>query len=206
MMRLFAIGALAAAFCLAAGEPLFAGPPGSTLDQHALFRAVGDMYRIDPELLSAIARIESGGRAGARSPKGAEGIMQLMPATAGSFGVRDPFDPVENALGAARLIAALREHQATAGLDRARLPELLAAYNAGETAVEKYRGVPPYSETRDYVRRVLWLYLAGVAAPRRQPRAASPVFRMHGDDATLQQLLEIRKERASAGQSPPQCQ
>src|SRR5579862_2014910 len=72
------------------------------LDQHAMFRVVAALYNLDPALLEAIARVESGGDAAAVSPAGAQGLMQLMPATARRFRVADPFDPVDNALGAAR--------------------------------------------------------------------------------------------------------
>ena len=86
--------------------------------------------------------------------------MQLMPGTASRFGVLDPFDPVSNTLGAVRFINFLRQYR-TSRSDGAplSLPELLAAYNAGEGAVDKYNGVPPYPETQQYVRRVLIAYL-----------------------------------------------
>ena len=80
--------------------------------------------------------------------------MQLMPATARRFGVSDTLNPVENVSGAARFLAYLRQDAQIQDL-----PELLAAYNAGEGAVARYGGIPPYEETREYVRRVLWAYL-----------------------------------------------
>ncbi|MBV8361968.1 MAG: lytic transglycosylase domain-containing protein [Deltaproteobacteria bacterium] len=120
----------------------------------SIFDIVGIMFNLDPSLLQAIASVESGGRAKAVSPKGASGLMQLMPDTARRFGVRDPFNPVESVLGAARFLAYLHEY---AGIED--LPQLLAAYNAGEGAVSRYRGLPPYPETREYVRRVLLTYL-----------------------------------------------
>ncbi|HEV2171275.1 MAG TPA: lytic transglycosylase domain-containing protein [Candidatus Binatus sp.] len=124
-----------------------------------LFRAAAELYSIDPDLLAAIATVESGGNADAVSPKGAQGLMQLMPGTASRFGVIDPFDPVSNTLGAVRLISFLRQYRTTHGDAPLNLPELLAAYNAGEGAVDKYNGVPPYPETQQYVRRVLLAYL-----------------------------------------------
>ena len=86
--------------------------------------------------------------------------MQLMPETASRFGVLDPFDPVSNTLGAVRFINFLRQYR-TSRSDGSplSLPELLAAYNAGEGAVDKYNGVPPYPETQQYVRKVLIAYL-----------------------------------------------
>jgi hypothetical protein len=119
-----------------------------------LFQIAGIAFGLDPALLEAIAAVESGGRVNAVSPKGASGLMQLMPDTARRFGVRDPFDPVESVVGTARLLVYLQQY---AGIED--LPELLAAYNAGEGAVERYRGIPPYAETHDYVRRVLLAYL-----------------------------------------------
>ncbi|MFZ0887067.1 MAG: lytic transglycosylase domain-containing protein [Candidatus Binataceae bacterium] len=145
-----------------------------TFDTEAMFRVVGTIYRIDPRLLEAIAYVESRGNPGAVSPKGAEGLMQLMPETSRRFSVGDPFDPVDNALAAARFIDYLRRWQAaTPGLS-ADLPELLAAYNAGEGAVEKYRGIPPYAETRDYVQQVLIAYLLGAKPPGRIASVADP--------------------------------
>src|SRR5262249_28648892 len=79
------------------------------IDEHALFKVVGEMYDLDPELLEAVAEVESSGAANAVSPRGAVGLMQLMPSTAARFRVRDAHDPVENALGAARYLAHLRD-------------------------------------------------------------------------------------------------
>lgn len=99
-----------------------------------------------PDLLRAIAKIESGGDARARSAAGALGLMQLMPETELRFRVTDPFDPVENVLGAARFIEYLQQSHDVDGRTFD-LPELLAAYNAGEGAVDRYGGIPPYTET-----------------------------------------------------------
>lgn len=103
---------------------------------------------VDPVLLYAIMHRESSFKRYAVSYKGARGLMQLMPATAARFGVRDIFDPAQNIQGGARYVRLL--------LDRfdgdVRLA--LAGYNAGEGAVDKYSGVPPYRETQEYVRRI----------------------------------------------------
>jgi soluble lytic murein transglycosylase-like protein len=110
-------------------------------------------HRIDPAFLAAVIKVESNGYAYAVSRKGARGLMQLMPATARRLGVRSVFDPWENIRGGAAYLAELAERFGD------RNPDLiLAAYNAGEHAVEEYGGVPPYRETRDYVRRVLALW------------------------------------------------
>lgn len=108
--------------------------------------------RLDPALIEAVVRVESGFDAAARSPKGAQGLMQLMPATARRYGVHDPYDPAQNLLGGARYLRDLLDRFAT-------LPLALAAYNAGEGAVERHgNAIPPYAETVAYVPRVLGHY------------------------------------------------
>jgi len=119
--------------------------------------AAAQAYGVDPLLLHAIAHVESRHRAGAVSPAGARGVMQVMPATAKRFGVGDPerslFDPATNLRASAAYLRQLRERY---GSD---LRLVLAAYNAGEGAVEKYgRDIPPYPETQAYVRDVLAIY------------------------------------------------
>jgi len=109
--------------------------------------------RIDPGLIAAVIRAESNGSPRAVSRKGARGLMQLMPATARRLGVKSLFDPRENIRGGAAYLAELAERFGETNADL-----ILAAYNAGEHAVEEYGGVPPYRETRDYVRRVLALW------------------------------------------------
>ncbi len=135
-------------------------PASSRAENDRLFRAAAELYSIDPDLLAAIASVESGGNSDAVSPKGAQGLMQLMPATANRFRVLDPFDPVSNTLGAVRFINFLRQYRTAHGDGTPlSLPEMLAAYNAGEGAVDKYNGIPPYPETQQYVRKVLVAYL-----------------------------------------------
>jgi hypothetical protein len=135
-------------------------PASSRAENDRLFRAAAELYSIDPDLLAAIASVESGGNSDAVSPKGAQGLMQLMPATASRFRVLDPYDPVSNTLGAVRFINFLRQYRTAHGDgEPLSLPEMLAAYNAGEGAVDKYNGIPPYPETQQYVRKVLIAYL-----------------------------------------------
>jgi hypothetical protein len=153
--------AAAMAFALVGATSAHAQQSGRTrADNDRLFRAAAELYSIDPDLLAAIASVESGGNSDAVSPKGAQGLMQLMPATANRFRVLDPYDPVSNTLGAVRFISFLRQYRTAHG-DGAPLSlvEMLAAYNAGEGAVDKYNGVPPYPETQQYVRKVLVAYL-----------------------------------------------
>lgn len=105
--------------------------------------------QVSPALVLAVIGIESGGRTDAVSPAGAQGLMQLIPATAARFGVADPADPVQNIRGGVAYLDWLMTE-----FDRDPLM-VLAAYNAGEGAVRANAGVPPYAETRDYVPRVL---------------------------------------------------
>lgn len=112
------------------------------------------LYGLPPALLRAVIRVESNYEPTARSSKGAMGLMQLMPATAASMGVNDAWDPRENILGGARYLRELIERW---GGD---LVRVAASYNAGPGAVEKYGGVPPYAETRGYVKRILKHYRA----------------------------------------------
>lgn len=114
----------------------------------ALFRKEGAEHGVDPRLLEAVARAESSLRPDAVSPAGAQGLMQLMPSTARGLGV-NPFDPAQGVDGAARLLS---EHLQRYGGNTALA---LAAYNAGPGAVARYGGIPPYTETQNYVRRVL---------------------------------------------------
>ena len=105
-------------------------------------------YRVDPALVKAVMAAESNFNPRATSRKGAQGLMQLMPKPARSVGVRDPYSPTQNVLGGVRY---LREM-----LDRfGDVTHAVAAYDAGPTAVERYEGIPPYRETREYVARVL---------------------------------------------------
>jgi soluble lytic murein transglycosylase len=107
---------------------------------------------LPPALVHAIIKAESNGQRKAVSPKGAKGVMQLMPFTSKRLRVADPFDPIENIEGGIKYI---KELLVTFEGD---LTNTIAAYNAGPAAVRKYHGVPPYQETRLYVRRVMELY------------------------------------------------
>lgn len=198
MLRYCVIAALFVGFVSAMPRAASAADP----DIAGAMQAVGAMYGFDPDLLMAIAKVESGGDADAVSPKGAQGLMQLMPETATEFDVTDPFDPIDNLLGAARFLNYLRRQDRDP--DLAQLPELLAAYNAGPGAVAKYRGIPPYPETREYVRRVLWAYLLGANPPKRPKQDTTSrqrKSRTGGDLEVLRQLGEIRHQRTLAIQN-----
>jgi len=128
-----------------------------------LIRNVSRAVGVDPALVAAVIDVESGFNRRAVSPAGAQGLMQLMPATAQGFGVSDVYDPVQNvAAGTLYLDQMLRQFSGN-------LSYALAAYNAGEANVRSYGGIPPFAETQAYVPRVLSRYAAfrshGAAGP-----------------------------------------
>jgi soluble lytic murein transglycosylase-like protein len=114
-------------------------------------KAIAARHGVSASLVESLIRVESAFNPSAISPKGAQGLMQLMPQTASSLGVRNAFDPKQNIEGGVRHLRYL--------IDRypGNLQLAVAAYNAGEGAVDRYRGIPPYAETQEYVRRVLQL-------------------------------------------------
>jgi len=120
-------------------------------DYDRLIVKIATLHRVEPALVKAVIATESNFKPDAISHAGAQGLMQLMPATAESLGVERPFGVLENMDGGVRYLRAM--------LDRyGDLTRALAAYNAGPTAVDRYRGVPPYRETQAYVKRVLEYY------------------------------------------------
>jgi soluble lytic murein transglycosylase-like protein len=124
-------------------------PVNATLNE--LVQTAAQKYHVDPKLVAAVAEVESGGEQSAVSPVGAIGVMQLMPDTAAALGV-NPYDEQQNIEGGAKY---LHEMLDTFGGD---VRKAVAAYNAGPQAVREYGGVPPYSETQNYVNKVLDLY------------------------------------------------
>jgi soluble lytic murein transglycosylase-like protein len=118
-------------------------------EMHEMLALAGEAHHIDEDLLASVVRAESGGQVRAVSRTGAQGLMQLMPGTANAMGVQDSFEPAQNiAGGTAYLDALLTRYHDNVAL-------ALAAYNAGPGAVDKYHGLPPYRETREYVARVI---------------------------------------------------
>ena len=125
-----------------------------------LIRELARQYDIEPRLIQSIIRVESNFNPRAVSRAGALGLMQLMPATARRFNVEDPFNPRANVEGGIRYLKhLLRRFPSDLRL-------VLAAYNAGEYAVQRYRGIPPYPETQRYVKRVMALYGAPYASKK----------------------------------------
>lgn len=117
-----------------------------------LIKAAAEQFSVDSALVRAIIHAESAFNPEAQSPKGAQGLMQLMPANQDTFQISNAFDPVQNIAAGTELLS-----QLMARYDRD-MDSVLAAYNAGETAVNRYGGVPPYPETTEYLRRVKILY------------------------------------------------
>ena len=135
---------------------------------------------VAPELIKAVALVESGFDPHAVSPKGAQGLMQLMPETAKQYGVRDAFDPLQNLrAGTLHLRKLLEEF-------RGDLVLALAAYNAGSGAVKRHGGVPAYRETQEYVRKVHANLNGKRPIPERKRRPpAEPVKIVQGDDGEI---------------------
>jgi soluble lytic murein transglycosylase-like protein len=146
------------------GQP--AKVPGVRKEIEALVQRWAPEYSVDPQLVLALIAVESKFDVNAVSPKNARGLMQLIPATAERFGVRNVFDPTQNLRGG---LAYLRWLMAYFKGD---VTLVLAAYNAGEEAVDRHRGIPPYAETRNYVKQITGMYrkpshpyVAGLVAP-----------------------------------------
>ena len=143
---------VATAVAPAAGDladPMEMGPYGE------IITTVAQTHGVDPLLVRALIQVESGDRPTAKSHKGAMGLMQLMPSTARLYKVRNPYDPKANIAAGVKHLKSLLDRMEGA-VDLA-----LAAYNAGEGAVKKFNGIPPYQETRDYVSRILSLARPG---------------------------------------------
>jgi hypothetical protein len=132
-----------------------AGNPAELLESTPygeIISAVSQAHGVDPMLVRALIQVESNYQPTAKSPRGAMGLMQLMPSTAREYKVRNPFDPKANIEAGIRHLKGL--------IDRFGVEMALAAYNAGEGAVKRFNGIPPYRETRNYVSKIL--SLAGV--------------------------------------------
>jgi soluble lytic murein transglycosylase-like protein len=129
--------------------PVTIVPAPTKEEMHEMLAHAGAQHNIDEDLLASVVRAESGGQVRAVSRAGAKGLMQLMPGTANAMGVDDAFRPDQNISGGTAYLDSLltRYHNNVA--------LALAAYNAGPGAVDKYHGVPPYRETREYVARVI---------------------------------------------------
>jgi len=162
-----ALLAPAAAVAVSPSEGPAASLAAQRSDLKDLVHRISAEQGVDPRLVHALVTVESGYQPRAISPKGALGLTQLMPATAKRLHVANPFDPEQNVRAGVRELSRLIDRYA------GDLPRALAAYNAGEGAVDRYRGVPPFRETRSYVQRILSLYFGRPyrldGRPYRQP-------------------------------------
>jgi len=135
----------------------------------ALIRQNGSRHGVDPYLIFLVMEQESHFNSRVTSPKGARGLMQLMPGTGARFGVRRPFDPAQNIAGGTRYLRQLLDQF------KGRVDLVLASYNAGEGAVMKFGGkVPPYRETRDYVRKISYRYRRNKSPVTPRQTASAP--------------------------------
>jgi soluble lytic murein transglycosylase-like protein len=138
-------------------EPVVEAPPAAPVESVStspvpysdIIDRVSAEQDVSPKLVRAVIQVESAYNVRARSPKGAMGLMQLMPATARQYAVADPYDAASNIEGGIKHLKSL--------LERLPVALALAAYNAGEAAVQRFNGIPPYAETRNYVSRILAL-------------------------------------------------
>ena len=126
-------------------------PPERRMVVELLFRLAPD-YGVDPYLGLAVMRTESNFNPSAISPKNAQGLMQLIPATAARFKVSKPFDPEQNIRGGLSYLRWLLAYF------KGNVPLVVAAYNAGEGTVNRYKGIPPYEETQEYVKRIVRVF------------------------------------------------
>ena len=140
-------------------QPSFRAP--GSVDLNEVVNVASGRYRLDPDLVNSVIKAESGFNVRALSPKGAQGLMQLMPGTASQLGVPNAFDPQANVEGGTRYLRELLERY---NFD---LVKALAAYNAGPQRVEQFGGVPPFHETRAYVARIVKDFNKKKTAQRR---------------------------------------
>lgn len=150
-----------------ATTPAYVFPARPQADLTQVVNEVSGRYRLDPDLVTSVIKAESDFNPHAISPKGARGLMQLMPGTASQLGVPNTFDPQANVEGGTRYLRELLERY---NFD---VVKALAAYNAGPQKVERYGGVPPYYETRAYVKRIVTDFNKKKAAQQRTATKAA---------------------------------
>ena len=171
--------------------------PSYSKDKNAfdhIIRQAAQTHGIAEGLIKAVMHTESGFNSNARSPVGAQGLMQLMPATAQRFKVSNAFDPQQNIFGGAKYLSwLLKRFNGNTQL-------ALAAYNAGEGNVDKYGGIPPFRETQDYVRRVSSrysnLYSGGIAQTSNNAAAGQIIAQSNNEAATTPIIAAVAKNVA----------
>ena len=172
-------------------------PASSTnIDVSEAVNAASGRYRLDPDLVNSVIRAESGFKVHAVSPKGAQGLMQLMPGTASKLGVPNAFDPQANVDGGTRYLRELLERY---NFD---MIKALAAYNAGPHRVEQYHGVPPYLETRKYVASIVRDFNRKKLAQQKATNSASAKKQPAPGTKSATSSAQKRTSTARAGAAP----
>jgi soluble lytic murein transglycosylase-like protein len=143
-------------------DPQEASTPAKNVDLKTIVAAASSQHQIDADFIASVIAAESANNPHAVSPKGAQGLMQLMPSTASKLGVKDSFDPADNVDGGVRYLRQLLL------LYNGDMAKALAAYNAGPQRVQQYNGVPPYRETHAYVARIIKDFNRKKLAQRQQ--------------------------------------
>ncbi len=180
----------------AATKAAFHFPAASAIDLNEAVNSASGRYRLDPDLVNSVIKAESGFNVRAISPKGAQGLMQLMPGTASQLGVPNVFDPEANIEGGTKYLRELLERY---NFD---LVKALAAYNAGPQSVEQFGGVPPYYETRAYVARIVRDFNKKKAALEKasQPTAVPKKSATHVTAKASHNAGADTEAKATAGQ------
>ena len=177
-------------------EPLVGSPfrmsPGCALSSNIIemIDQIARLYDVEGPLVHSVIRAESNYNPQAVSNKGAMGMMQLIPSTARRFGVRNPFDPKQNIEGGVRYLRFLLDYY------KNDYPKTIAAYNAGEGAVDRYQGIPPYTETRNYVYQVAKNLKAARQAEEAKSKAArsKPPSKIAAEKASLEKSGPEKQE------------
>jgi soluble lytic murein transglycosylase-like protein len=184
-------------------QPIATKPLDQAMPEYiqSLVDSISRTHGVDPRLVAAVMKVESNYNRWARSSKGALGLMQLIPATGHRFGVRDFFDPAQNIEGGVRYLKFLSDKFGEHNLDL-----LLAAYNAGENAVERFGRVPPIRETTDYVRKIRSIYKenrATVSATVDAQTAAAPAPPPPKQPAIIYSSVDERGVTHFSNMGPP---
>jgi soluble lytic murein transglycosylase-like protein len=176
----------------AQGAPLVATAP-APLDLDQVVRDASSRHRLDPDFVNSVIKAESNFQNRAVSPKGAQGLMQLMPGTASKLGVTNAFDPKANVEGGTAYLSQLLD------LYHDDPVKALAAYNAGANRVEQYHGVPPYRETRAYVARIVRDFNAKKRAQMKAAAPATKIAKKKAKGPESEQAASVSKPEAPAG-------